>query len=211
MINKYIAAVNRADHDRLAHAPDAPPPAETTAGNEDWRHGTREAEITNVEFLDGQGRPTELAYTKQPLTIRIHYHAKKMIPLPMFGLAIYHATGFHINGPNNVFGQYPIPHITGTGYVDYTMPSLPLLGGQYLVTVALLDTSGSHFYDSHTQHWSFHVASDNIEERYGSMYIPSTWHWSGNQGVNGIARAETAPRATPAQPAAPRQRTAKRR
>ena len=177
VINQYLASVNRVEQARLEEQAETPPDATATAPN---RHGSREAEITDVDFLDGSGKSVALAYTNQPFTIRIHYVAHQLLVLPMFGLALHDSNGFHINGPNNVFANYPIPSIKGKGFVDYVVPSLPLLGGRYVVTAALLDTTGTHHYDTWLQHWSFRVAAEHVEERYGTLYIPSRWEWGGN-------------------------------
>jgi lipopolysaccharide transport system ATP-binding protein len=92
------------------------------------------------------------------------------------GLAFYHAsTGTHLSGPNNVFSDYDIPYIEGEGYVDYIIPVLPFLAGDYLVSAAIYDHAGIHSFD----HWHkcahFTIKPGGVAEQYGLIYVPSQW------------------------------------
>jgi lipopolysaccharide transport system ATP-binding protein len=91
-------------------------------------------------------------------------------------MAIHHASGFHVNGPNTVFSGLEIAAIEGQGHIDYVVDSLPLLEGTYLVSVSLYDFEGENAYDYHHQAYTFRVyVNDALGERYGSFLIPATW------------------------------------
>jgi len=142
----------------------------------DWRWGSREAEITSVQLLDGQGQERRSFKTGDTFVVRIHYLAHQRIEKPQFGLALYHAGGFHINGPNTVFSGLEIDAIEGQGYIDHVVDSLPLLEGTYLVSVSLYDYDGDHSYDYHHQAYTFRVhPNPTIREKYGIVLIPSLW------------------------------------
>lgn len=145
------------------------------------RWGTREAEITNVEFLNEEEQPTRTVTTGEPLTVRMHYVAHQRIEQPVFGVAIHHRNGFHINGPNSRFSGLDIPAIEGTGYVDYHIDELPLLEGDYELTVAIYDRTMSHPFDHHDRKWPLRVYTTSITERYGAVYIPARWSWQQTQ------------------------------
>jgi lipopolysaccharide transport system ATP-binding protein len=141
-----------------------------------WRWGSGEGSIVQVQFLDCEGKAQSSFETGAPLVVRMCYVAEERIERPQFGLALHHASGFHINGPNTVFSGFDIDAIEGTGYIDYIVESLPLLEGTYLVSVSLSDREGLGLYDYHHQAHTFHVhRSDAVEERYGSILIPATW------------------------------------
>ena len=143
---------------------------------EAWRWGSREGEITNVQLLDGQGQERRSFKTGDMFVARIHYVAHQRIDKPQFGLALFHAGGFHINGPNTVFSGVDINAIEGQGYIDHVVDSLPLLEGTYLVSVSLYDYAGAHAYDYHHQAYTFRVhPNPNVREKYGSVLIPSSW------------------------------------
>lgn len=142
-----------------------------------WRWGSREAEITRVQILDDQGQERRAFKTGDPAVIRIHFVAHQQIKEPQFGLAIYHAGGFHINGPNTTFAGLHIEAIEGEGYIDHAIDSLPLLEGTYLVSASVGDYDGVHPYDYHHQAYTFRVrASETIQEMHGTFLIPATWH-----------------------------------
>lgn len=140
------------------------------------RWGSGEAEITSVEFLDGQGQPRHVFRTNERMVVRMHHCAHQRIPSPQVGLAIYHvSTGTHLCGPNSVFAGYDIPYIEGKGYVDYVMPALPFLAGDYYVSAVIYDHAGIHSFD----HWHkcarFTVRPGGVTEKYGLVYVPAQW------------------------------------
>ncbi len=170
----------RIEHERAAHAM-ADGLAEVAPGGapaqDANRWGTREAEITHVEFLDARGRPRGVFQTGEPLNVRMYYEAHRPIQEPVFGLAIYHRSGFQINGPNTRFSGYPIPVIAGRGYVDYVVDELPLLAGEYLVTAAIYDTAMLEAIDHRERQFLLTVHTEALAERFGSVAIPSRWCW----------------------------------
>jgi lipopolysaccharide transport system ATP-binding protein len=68
------------------------------------------------------------------------------------------------------------------GRVRLTVPQLPLLSGQYAVTVFLLDEHGLHVYDQHLRTVSFQVLQR--VQAVGLAYLPHRWE------VEGPAEAE---------------------
>jgi lipopolysaccharide transport system ATP-binding protein len=144
----------------------------------DWRWGTREVEVVAVQILDEKDCEQRSFQTGDTLTVRIHYAAHTPIREPRFGLALYHSSGFHISGPNNVFAGYAIGELAGSGYVDYTVESLPLLPGTYLISAAIYDHEGTHAYDHMHQRFTFRVRPGGVHEQFGSVYIPASWRWT---------------------------------
>ncbi|MGQ9598986.1 MAG: ABC transporter ATP-binding protein [Anaerolineae bacterium] len=152
--------------------PDAAPGEPQVA----WRWGSREAEFVSIQLLNGEGQETRTFRTGETFVARMHYLAHQRIERPLFGIALHHAGGFHINGPNTGFADYPIEFIEGRGYIDYIIPQLPLLPGTYLFSAALYDQEGQHAYDHHHMAYTFYIVPNpQIKERYGSFYILSRW------------------------------------
>ena len=192
-IDEYLGVVNTQDAARLQAeaaeeqaqaadeatgaaeaAADAPPP-EPEVNPHRW--GSREAEIVKVELLSGAGEPMRTATTGDSLTVRMHYLAHERISDPVFGLAIHTRNGLHINGPNTRWGGLAIPAIEDDGYVDYTIPELPLLEGDYEITVAIYDHTLVRPFDHHDRLYQLKVYAPTITERFGAVYIPSRWSW----------------------------------
>lgn len=175
-VDAYLRHTNQQEQVRIerehAEVEMAPPPME-----QGTRWGSREIEIERVALLDEQGRETSVFHTGAPMTIRMYYNAHQPITDPSFGIGLYHASGFHINGPNSRFGGLSLGTVTGRGYVDYAIGELPLLTGNYLLTVAVYDSTLTHPYDHQQLAYSFVVQTNNLAERWGSFYIPARWNW----------------------------------
>jgi ABC-type polysaccharide/polyol phosphate transport system ATPase subunit len=171
VIDAYLADVNRREQAQTQAAGD---PDATMIGT---RRGTREIEFTRVELLDANGQPQMVFQTHDPLTLRMHYLAHQPIEQPVFGIGLYHESGFWINGPNTSFAGIPIPRAEGPGYVDYQIPDLPLLAGRYQVSVAVVDQTMLHTYDHHDRMYRLIVQSDHVRDRYGIVAIPGQWDW----------------------------------
>ncbi len=152
---------------------------------ETGRWGSREAEILDVHFLDGLGRPVENYHTGDTFTARIYYRAPKRLEGPVFGTALYRADGLHISGPNTDFSNYPIPYIEGEGWIDFTINALPLLEGNYHLSAVIYDSSRIRPIDHQHMRYGFTVVPGGVEERYGLLYIPSRWehHRGGGWGI----------------------------
>ena len=141
------------------------------------RNGTGGAEITQVDLIDGSGAQTAEFQTAEPFTARIHYRAHTRVVKPMFGIAIHRADGLHITGPNNIFGGYDIDAIEGEGTIDYVVPALLLLSGNYFLTVGIFDQSGHLAYDHRSLGYPFTVLPGDVRERHGAVYMPSRWEY----------------------------------
>src|SRR3712207_345639 len=97
------------------------------AADDTRRRGTREVEIVQVELLDTANQPRAVFQTHERVTVRMHYVAHQPIERPVFGIALHHESGLWLSGPNTRFAGVDIPLVYGAGYVDYSIPNLPLL------------------------------------------------------------------------------------
>ncbi|HUS17819.1 MAG TPA: ABC transporter ATP-binding protein [Chloroflexia bacterium] len=200
VIDKYLDYANDRHRVRLLAeyaARHAAPPATTDAGTaaeldapedvapaaegelpaaETGRWGTGQVSITDVTFLDAEGAPGNVFTTGDRVVIRIYFHAERRVPHPVFGLAIYTEGGAHLNGPNTRFAGYDVPFIEGDGHIDYVIPSLPLLGGVYDLTVAAVDAEMTETFDHQHRRYHFVVQPNSaLPERWGILYIPGDW------------------------------------
>jgi ABC-type polysaccharide/polyol phosphate transport system ATPase subunit len=162
---------------------------------EGQRWGTRAVEITAVELCNAEGQPRTTFVTGETLTIRLHYACAHPIARPVFGFGINHQNGIHIFGPNTQFGGLDLEQLSGTGVVEFVMPALPLLEGQYVLSVAVVDAADQETYDYHDQAYPFRVAYSPLRAGYGMVQLPGRW-----QQRSEIAQAQT-PEPAPAGPA----------
>ncbi len=194
VIDDYLDDVNRRERERLVRLRyDNTQPAAAEEQQEEEavrRRGSREVEIVQVELLDPEGHPRNVFYTHEPLRVRLHYVAHQPVAWPVFGVGLHHENGFWLTGPNTAFDGFEIPRVDGAGFVDYVIPSLPLLSGRYDLTVAIYDETMLHPYDVHDRLYQVPVQSRGIGEKYGVLSLAGRWQWSEQQAPTA---AETRP------------------
>jgi homopolymeric O-antigen transport system ATP-binding protein len=143
VVHHYLDRVNVVEAERLeSHEVDATNGDSSSIDFEaDSAHGL--IKLPKVEFLDRDGRPTVVAVPKQPLTIRIHWTSRVPVEEPLFSFAIENEAGVYVANP----GMRPTTErgksLLGEGYIDYEMDELVLGPGQYTLSVAAHDHSGT--------------------------------------------------------------------
>ena len=138
------------------------------------RWGTGEADITSVQLLNKQGQIVDDFETNSPATFRISYSCPTPIKDAVFGIRITHLHGTVMWGSNTKRRGIVIPTLTGTGYIDLQIESLPLLEGTYDLTVALSDMSEIHEYDHWERRTRFNVYQHGIFDE-GLVHPSSVW------------------------------------
>jgi lipopolysaccharide transport system ATP-binding protein len=162
---QHMAELEEAQNDR--------PKTVRLGDGERW--GTREVEITAVELCDANGQPRTTFVTGEPLTIRLHYHCAQPVEYPVFGFGINHQNGTHIFGPNTKFAELAIDHLNGDGSISYTIPEMPLLEGQYWLSVAAVNDTDTATYDYHDRAYNFRVAYSPLRAGYGMVQLQGDW------------------------------------
>lgn len=164
----------RSNQDEFAQ--DAALQEKPSSASESNRWGSREVEITAIEFFNDKNVESFIFKTGDFLKIRIDYIAKKKVEKPVFGIAIYREDGIHLCGPNTNTGNCNIDFIEGEGSIEYMMNSMPFLPGTYIFTVSIYDFSLLHAYDHWERCLTFSVVENKeIKEKFGAIYIPSEW------------------------------------
>jgi lipopolysaccharide transport system ATP-binding protein len=148
------------------------PPQEKSIQPNRW--GSREVEITEVKFLDKDGKETHIFRTGDFFGAEIKYNAKRRIEKPVFGVAIYKDDGTHVTGPNTRFSNYTIDFIDGLGKIIFAVDKLPLLDGAYKFSAAIYDHSCRHPFDHHHCVYDFMVQNRELVN-YGMLDLRGRW------------------------------------
>jgi ABC-type polysaccharide/polyol phosphate transport system ATPase subunit len=136
------------------------------------RWGSKEAEITSVEFLNGNRQPSYLYKTGDSLTIEMVYKAYQPIDEPVFGIGIFRDDETYCYGTNTHIEKINIPRIDGEGTLKFCIDHLELTEGKYFLDIAIHTKDGLPF-DYQTHMYSFEVMS--MVKDLG-VYRP-THHW----------------------------------
>jgi len=139
------------------------------------RWGSGRLQIERVYLTDSTGMERYQFETGETVHIHLRYRALERIERPVFGLAIHRHDGVHICGPNTAFSGLEIPWVDGEGELIYTIPSLPLLEGTYLVSVSATDEREVEIFDYHDRAYMFRVVRGRHPERYGLMAMNGRW------------------------------------
>ena len=169
--HEVVAAYLGDVHASATHGADQSP--DTRAGS---RWGSGEVEITDVEFLAGDGAAVGAFRTGDPMTLRLRYRAAQAVDDVVCGVAVHRAdTLVHLFGENTRGARVPI-QLAGEGTIEVAIPSLPFLKGAYVVTVALHDASMARVFDWHERRYSFLVFENpELASQVGSVHVPLTW------------------------------------
>lgn len=160
-VNDAEAATREADEEREVeeHAPES----------------ADEILLSRVEFLDGSGNPMASAIHGEPFTIRIHYNAVKPVDDPVFGIALFSASGIHLTGTNTQIDAAPTGRISGAGLVDFHIPSLPLTPGEFELSVGISDKFVQHHFVRAERDWRIAVRHGSGLPPHGLMDLRGEW------------------------------------
>jgi len=158
--------------------------------------GGREVEITQVELLDGEGKPRNSFLTAEPMKLRIHFRTNAPVDDPVFysrirqGYRILHGTTtarFDIHGHFEAGDE---------GIAEVIYESLNLLNGEYNINVGV---KRDHFspltYDQIDGAVHFVVGS-RFDQGGALVYLPHRWRMQGAREPGAEKRGGKGARAT---------------
>jgi ABC-type polysaccharide/polyol phosphate transport system ATPase subunit len=197
VVDAYLQDVAQAENMALVHAAATPP--DPPAGSErseptdplppnmfeadEGRWGSREVEITAVDVIGRDGRPTYVLHSGDPLEIRLRVLARAPITDLVFGIGIFNAEGVCCYGTNTSIEGATSSALTGTGEVRFAIDHLELVDGTYKLDVAAHRENGAA-YDYHRLLYTIRVTSRLREA--GIYRPPHRWSFSGGVRITGL-------------------------
>ncbi len=143
------------------------------------RYGTREAEITKVEFLNENGVHTDIFKRGGPFKVKISFNAKKLLKEPYFVVGFSTWEGVSITSANTKDHRVDIDSVNGCGEITYRIDSLPFNVGKHWISVGCWDSTGHVAYDHHDKMYQIILEDGAVNgkarERYGLVYVPADW------------------------------------
>jgi lipopolysaccharide transport system ATP-binding protein len=129
--------------------------------------------IVRAELLDGDRGATGVFRTGEPMTVRIHYHAKEPVKNPQFAVDVHRADGLYCAGINTRMDGHDFGTVAGDGQIDLAVPQMPLLPGCYVISVGILHGASMTPVDLHARAYPFSVASESRE--FGIVHLDHQW------------------------------------
>ncbi|MEK0313658.1 ABC transporter ATP-binding protein [Cohnella sp. 56] len=142
--------------------------------NESDRWGNRDIELTEVIFKDSENNKRLGFMSGDTATINIKFKTNKETKEPVFGVGISNLEGVNCYGTNTWIDHYKIDvlHMSEIGEISFKIPSLDLVAGTYLISVAVHDVYGNP-YDYHDKRYTIKVSS--ITSDIGVAKIKHQW------------------------------------
>jgi hypothetical protein len=122
------------------------------------RWGSREVEITDVAFLDREGRPSFVFHSGDPIAVRIKLRAAQPVADFVFGFGLFNADGVCCYGTNTYLEELNPQQLSGEAEATFSIESLDLVEGTYKVDIAVHKIDGFP-YDYHRLLYTFRVKS----------------------------------------------------
>ncbi len=126
--------------------------------------------VTEVEFRH-PGQP-ERAHLEpgEPLEIRAHFEVDAPVHDPVFTIMIYDADGKLLHGSSTLSESTTTGELDGPGEIVFAFEQIPLLDGEYAVTLCVTSADGAYIYDWHEQRYRFEVRDP--KRSFGSVEFP---------------------------------------
>lgn len=129
VVDGYIHHVNQQEKARLD---------EESESTEDVSPPATGVSLGGLTFVDSEGRPASAVESGDTISIRYHYRTESLIERPVFGMEVWHDSGYlvsknhmRIGGQAGKFGH--------SGVVQATIEALPLGAGIYRVWAWAMD------------------------------------------------------------------------
>jgi ABC-type polysaccharide/polyol phosphate transport system ATPase subunit len=175
------AAIVSPDEPGSAVLPDNPIETATAGGDmfraAEGRWGSREVEITEVDFVGADGAPGHVFRSGDGVDVRIRLRAPLPIDDFVVGIGIFNAEGTCCYGTNTYIEELSPESIHGDVEAVFAIEALDLIEGTYKVDVAIHKVDG-YPYDYHRLLYTFRVKS---REKDVGIYRPRhRWRFVGN-------------------------------
>ena len=174
------AAIVSPDEPASAVLPDSPVETATAADMfraAEGRWGSREIEITQVEFRGPDGEQGHVFHTGDRLDVAIRMRAPLPIDDFVVGVGIFNAEGTCCYGTNTYIEELAPQSLHGDIEAIFAIEALDLIEGTYKVDVAVHKIDG-YPYDYHRLLYTFRIKSRTKDV---GIYRPRhSWRFSGN-------------------------------
>jgi ABC-type polysaccharide/polyol phosphate transport system ATPase subunit len=141
------------------------------------RWGSREVEITDVSFLDGDGQPSFVFHSGDRMAVRVKLHAAQPVADFVFGIGLFNADGVCCYGTNTYLEELKPQRLHGESETTFEIDALDLVEGTYKMDIAVHKIDGFP-YDYHRLLYTFRVKSRILDV---GIYRPRhRWTFSPN-------------------------------
>jgi ABC-type polysaccharide/polyol phosphate transport system ATPase subunit len=118
---------------------------------------SREIEIAHVDLLDSKGEPKSMVAPGESLAVQIELKASRAVDDPVIVVGIHNARDEWVFTTDTERLEVDLGRVDGKVRVTFELTAIPLLEGNYFLTVGVRDRSEQVTYDWHHQRYPFDV------------------------------------------------------
>jgi ABC-type polysaccharide/polyol phosphate transport system ATPase subunit len=133
------------------------------------RSGSGEILIDEVRLFGSNGQEKYLFNAGEEMVVQVHYTAQKTIKSHSVYLALHSFDGRMVVGP--ILRPYEAP-LNGKGELRVSFRMLPLLKGEYFLSVGFFHNDWVNAYDFHDKYFKFTVTQPAEWGLKGEIYAP---------------------------------------
>jgi ABC-2 type transport system ATP-binding protein len=126
--------------------------------------------ITEVEFRHPGQPERPYLHPGEPLSIVARFEVDAPVDDPVFTLMIHDGEGRMLHGSSTASESITTGHFDGPGEIAFDFEQIPLLDGEYAVTLCVTSSDGAYIYDWHEQRYRFEVRDP--KRSFGSVEFP---------------------------------------
>ena len=131
--------------------------------------GTRDVSMTEVKIMGGEGVERQTFSPGEPFTIEITLAADEPVDDVVTGMIITDERDAEIFATNNLMEGVPLGGVDGRKKVRFDFPAMPLLNGNYKLSISVHDSNDSVVYHWKEQGWGIKVV--NTGDQRGSVHF----------------------------------------
>jgi lipopolysaccharide transport system ATP-binding protein len=126
--------------------------------------------VTAVDFRHPGQPEREHLQPGEPLAVHVDFDVDAPVDDPVFTLMIYDAEGRMLHGSGTASEGIETGHFDHSGSVEFAFDQIPLLDGEYSITLCITSSDGAYIYDWQEQRYTFEVRDPG--RSFGSVDFP---------------------------------------
>ncbi len=132
------------------------------------------AEITEVEFLDKDGKAKNVFETGENISIRVRFKQYKKVPVLNFGIAIFNQENAYILGINTITDKINTAKYIENKFYQINYPKIPLKTNYYFIKAGIFGENEALVYDFMEKSETFQIFSKN--KNHGIVDLNYYWN-----------------------------------
>ena len=148
-------------------------PFDVTDGDRAIVQLSGEIRFLHVHIPDGDAHPRTRFSTGEDLVVAVTFRTTEAVERPIFGVALFRSDNTYIHGTNTSFDQILERDFHGVYTFFIRWKSLPILAGQYRISIAVFDKNHLKPHIWHNQLYDIEITSP-IED-HGLILLNHDW------------------------------------